>query len=188
MVPSLPLLSCESSVSVNKTLIEKKDIFKHNASAAASEFCEWVQFGINVYIPDQKYQVNPDSSPWFWAVCTAAIVHRNHFFHLHQKDKSSESKVELRQASNCYKRVLEAPKLPYANKTKESITSQKLWSRDFWWIDNSVLNKSKSAIPPLFNGLELLSSASNKVKLFPENFSKNSNLVNSGYFFTCLPF
>ena len=63
MVPSLPLLSCESSVSVNKTLIEKKDIFKHNASAAASEFCEWVQFGINVYIPDQKYQVNPDSSP-----------------------------------------------------------------------------------------------------------------------------
>ena len=31
------------------------DIFKLSASAAASEFCEWVQVGINVYIPHRKY-------------------------------------------------------------------------------------------------------------------------------------
>ena len=48
------------------------------------------------------------------------------FFCLYQKDKSSDSKVKFRQASNCYKKVLEAAKLAYANKTKESITSQKL--------------------------------------------------------------
>ena len=40
----------------------------------------------------------------------------------------------------------------------------------------SVLNKGKSAIPPLLNGLELLSSASDEAKLFAENFSKNSNI------------
>ena len=28
-----------------------EDIFKLSASAAASEFCEWVQAGIDVYIP-----------------------------------------------------------------------------------------------------------------------------------------
>ena len=66
------------------------------------------------------------------------------------------------------------------DKTKESITSQKLGSRDFWRIANSVLNKSKSAIPPLFNGPEVLSSASDKAKLFAKNFSKNSNLDDSG--------
>ena len=33
---------------------------------------------------------------------------------------------------------------------------------------------------PLFNGLEVLSSASVKAKLFAENFSKNSNLDDSG--------
>ena len=66
------------------------------------------------------------------------------------------------------------------NKTKESITSNKLGSRDFWRIANSVLNKGKSAIPPLFNGPEVLSSASDKAKLFAENFSKNSNLGDSG--------
>ena len=35
-------------------------------------------------------------------------VHRNHFSHLQQKDKCSDSKVKFRQASNCWKRVLEA--------------------------------------------------------------------------------
>ena len=36
-----------------------EDIFKLSASAAASEFCEWVQVGIDVYIPHHKYQVKP---------------------------------------------------------------------------------------------------------------------------------
>ena len=49
-----------------------------------------------------------------------------------------------------------------------------------WRIANSVFNKSKSDIPPLFNGPEVLSSASDKAKLFARNFSKNSNLDDSG--------
>ena len=51
-----------------------------NASAAASKFCEWVQVGIDVYIPNQKYQVKPHSSQCFSAACTAAIVDRITFF------------------------------------------------------------------------------------------------------------
>ena len=157
-----------------------ENIFKLGASAAASEFSQWVQIGIDVYMPHREYQVKPHSSPWFSAACAAAIVHRNHFFRLYQREKSSDSKEKFRQASNRCKRVLEAAKLAYANKTKESITSQKLGSRDFWRIANSVLNKGKSAIPPLFNGLEVLSSASDKAKLFAENFSLNSNLDDLG--------
>ena len=158
--------------------VQWEDIFKLGACAAASEFCEWIQ--VDVYVPHRKYQVKPHSSPWFSAACAAAIVHRNHFFHLYQQNKSSESKVKFRQASNHCKRVLEAAKLAYATQTKESITSQKLGSRDFWPIANSVLNKGKSALPPLFNGPEVLSSASDKAKLFAKNFSKNSNLDDSG--------
>ena len=118
-----------------------ENIFKLGASTAASKFCEWVHVGIDVYIPHRKYQVKPHSSPWFSAACAAAIVHRNHFFRLYQQNKSSESKVKFRQASNRCKRVLEAAKLVYATKTKESITSQKLGCRDFWRIANSVFNK-----------------------------------------------
>ena len=63
---------------------------------------------------------------------------------------------------------------------KQSITPQKLGSRDFWRIVSSVLNKGKPAIPPLFNGPEVLSSACDKAKLFAENFFKNSNIDDSG--------
>ena len=51
---------------------------------------------------------------------------------MYQKDKSFESKGKFKHASNCCERVLEADKLAYANKTKESITSEKLGSWDFW--------------------------------------------------------
>ena len=142
-----------------------EDIFKLDASAVASEFCEWVQVGIDVYIPHIKYQVKPHSSPWFSAACSAAIVHRNHIFPLYQKDKFSASKAKFRQASNCCKRVLKLPNLHMLIK-QESITSQKLGSRDFWQIANTVLNKSKSVMRPLFNGLEVFPSASDKEKLF----------------------
>ena len=99
---------------------------------------------------------------------------------MYHREKSSDSKVKFRQASNRCKRVLEAAKLTYANKTKESITFQKLGSRDFWRIANSVLNKDKFAIAPLFNGPEVLSSASDKAKLVAEKFFLNSNLDDSG--------
>ena len=163
-----------------------EDIIKLGASAAASEFCEWVQVGTDVYIPHRKYQVKSHQSSWFSVACAAVIVHGNHFFCLYQKDKSSASKVKFRQASNQCKRVLEATKLACANKTKESITSQKLGSCDFWRIANSVLNKNKSAIPPLFNKLEVLSSASDKAKLLAEHFSKNSILMTQVSFYLFL--
>ena len=46
------------------------------------------KFDANVYIPHIP--------PWFSAACAAAIAHRNHFFCLYQKDKSSASKVKFR--------------------------------------------------------------------------------------------
>ena len=91
----------------------------------------FVQVGIDVYIPHCKYQVKPHSSPWFSATCAAAVVRRNHFSHLYQQNKSSESKGKFRQASACCKRVFEAVKLAHANKTKEYNTSQKLGSQVF---------------------------------------------------------
>ena len=147
-----------------------------------------VQFGIDVYIPHHKYQVKHHSSPWCSAGFAAAIIYRNHFFHLYQQNKSSESEVKFRQASNHCKRVLEATKLAYATKTKESFTSQKIGSRYFWRIANSVLNKSKSAIPPLFNRPEVLSSASDKANYFLKKLLRNLILMTlvSLYLFSLL--
>ena len=68
-------------------------------------------------------------------------------------------------------------------KQRSLITSQKLGFHDFWQIADSVLNKGKSAILPLYSCLEVLCSASDKAKLFAENLSKNSNLDDSGISF-----
>ena len=73
-----------------------EDIFKLGASAAAIDFCVWVQVGIDVYITHCKYQVKPYSSPWFSAACAAATVHRNLFLRLYQQKKSFESKGKFR--------------------------------------------------------------------------------------------
>ena len=54
------------------------------------------------------------------------------------------------------------------------------WLSQFWWIANSVLDKSKSTLPSLFNSPDVLSSGSDKAELFAKNFSKNSNLDESG--------
>ena len=77
--------------------------------------------------------------------------------------------------------VFETVNLAYPSKTKDSITSKKLHSRDFWQIANGVLTRSKSAIPPLINGPEGLASAYGKAKLLARNFFKNSNLEDSGF-------
>ena len=44
-----------------------------------------------------------------------------------------------------------------------------------------VLNKGKSAIPPLFNGPEVLPSASDKAKLFAKTFLRTLTLMSQAF-------
>ena len=61
-------------------LVPWEDSYKLSASAAACEFHEWFQVGIDINIPYPKYQVKLASSPLFSAAYAATIVHRNCFF------------------------------------------------------------------------------------------------------------
>ena len=91
---------------------------------------------------------------------------------MYQQYKLFESKLKFGQASNHWKRVLEAAKLAYGNK----IT----WLLGLLANCYSVLSKGKSTIPPQFNSPEVLSSASDRAKLFAKNLSKNSNFDDLG--------
>ena len=99
-----------------------EDIFKLGTSAADSEFCECVQVGIDVYIPYRKYQALSSQASLISMVFSCFYCchssYKSLFSFVHQKDKSSDSKVKFRQASNHCKRVLEGTKLAYANKTR----------------------------------------------------------------------
>ena len=58
-----------------------EDIFKLSALFADSQFCQWVQVGIDIYIyiPHREYKIKPQPSPLFSVASAVAIVHRNHF-------------------------------------------------------------------------------------------------------------
>ena len=43
--------------------VQWEDMFKLSVSASASEVCDWVKLGIDVYISHPKYQVKPLSCP-----------------------------------------------------------------------------------------------------------------------------
>ena len=97
-------------------------------------------------------------------------LHRMNLLNL----KKSSHKLEI-----VAKRFLKLPNLHMLTK-QEFISSQKLCFPDFFKNANTVLNEGRPVIPPLLNDGELLSSGFDKTKLFAKNFSKNSNLHDSG--------
>ena len=94
------------------------------------------------------------------------------------------SKSKFRQASHHCKKIIEAAKLAYANKTWEFNTFHKFGYCNFWQVLNSVLSKCKSTISPLFNGPEVLSSVSDMEEIFLKIFSENFNLDDPGVSFS----
>ena len=100
------------------------------------------------------------------------------------------NRLNLKKSSNriviVTKGFLKMPILHMVIK-QEFITSQKLGPQVFWRIANSIFKKDKSAIPPPFNFPEVLSSASDKAKLFAKKFSKNPNRDGSGMSLSIFP-
>ena len=119
--------------------VPREDFFKLNYSTAASKFRKGASELMYISLIVNISQVSFISM--VSGACIASTAHGNHLFHLHQQNKSPASKVKFRQANNHYKGILEAAKLNYANKTKESITSHKLGSCDIWKIANSFTTK-----------------------------------------------
>jgi len=126
-----------------------RSALKGNVNTAAQEVTEWIQIGMEVYIPSRRYQQKPHSQPWFSPECAAAICQRNFFFHKYQRDRTVENLSLFKAARRRCKKILDLARERYAKQTRESISSQKLGSKDFWRICNSVLNRSKSSLPSL---------------------------------------
>ena len=78
------------------------------------------------------------------------------------------------------KGFLKLPNLHMLIKQKSPSFNRNLVLRTFGEFPiYSVSNKGKSTIPPLFNGPEVLSSASDNAKLLAEKFRRDSNFDDS---------
>ena len=157
------------------------EIFRVGSSDVVLKLSEWVKCGINSFVPCHKYHLYPNSQPWFTPACATAIAHRNHFFHLKQRDNCLENHKLFRHARNRCCKVLRDAKDYYSNSIRSSIESTVLGSRQFWHITNKILNRGKSQIPPIFNGPEVLTSSKDKADLFCDCFSQNSTLDDANH-------
>ena len=157
------------------------NIFSLSADDSVFEVNSWLQAGMDAFISWQRFQVKPHSSPWFSPACAAAISHRNYYFHLYHRNCSPDNKRLFNVARNRCKKVLNDTKTRYSEAIKSRISSQKLGSRDFWKIYNSVFNKGKSIVPPLFHDSDVLTSSKEKAELLAQNFSTNPALDATGH-------
>ena len=107
----------------------------------------------DVYVLHCQFQIKPHLSPWFSIACAAAMVHRNHFFARTNRINLLNLKESSDRLVIIAKGFLKLPNLHDAIKAKAFIICQKLGCLNFLQIANSVLNKGKSAIPPLYNAM-----------------------------------
>ena len=143
---------------------------------AASDITEWIKIGMKVYIPSRSFQQAPHSQPWFTAECATAICQRNFYFHKNQR-QDYRNLVLFKAAFRRCKRTFDLARDRYAKQTRESISSQKLGSKDFWRICNSVLRRNKSCLPSLKLTSDTLAvSSADKAELLSQEFAKNSTL------------
>ena len=150
-------------------------------AAAAKELSEWIQVGIETYVPSKTYQVRPATQPWFTPECSAAIAHRNHYFHRYQRSMTTTNLRLFRQARASCKRVLLTAKANYASHTRSLVSSQRLGTKDFWKICNRVLNKTKSSSTPLVNADGSVSvSSDSKAQRLCDQFASNSTIRDAG--------
>ena len=157
-------------------------IFKSGACKAATYISEWIIDGMNCFIPSKKFQQRPNSQPWFTPECAAAIAHRNHFFHVYQQNRDDDNAhAEFNAARNYCRRILRNSKCSYAQTIRTEISNERPGTRGFWKISRKVLNSGKASVPTLIHGPEVISSSSEKAKLFAANFASNSTLDDQGH-------
>ena len=98
-------------------------MFEHGTSAAASEFCEWVEVGTDLYIFHRNYQVKAHSFPWFSAAGATAVAYRTtSFLYTNVFINLLCLRLTAKENDHLCKRVVKSVKLAFANKTKESIS------------------------------------------------------------------
>ena len=119
----------------------------------------------------------------FRATCSTVVAHRNYSFILYSPmEEILRVKVKFSEESNHCRRVIEAGKLTYDNRTKESIFFQKPCCRDFWLMANSICNKVKSAVFPLFVFWTCWILHLVRQRLFAESISENPTLMTDEVF------
>ena len=130
-----------------------------------------IQISIEAHVPYKTYQVRSVSQLWFTPECSAAIAHRNHYFHGYQRSKTTSNLGLFRQARASCKRVPLASKANYASHICHLVSSQRLGTKDF--------SKSITAFSTSRNPLQLFLSMPMVAFLYHHTPKPNNFVISS---------
>lgn len=113
--------------------------------------------------------------------CAVAIAQYNYYYHLYQKKWCNRRLSVLLTACNQHKKVLKNAKSSYEQASHSKFENKKLSSCVFWKISNKILNRGILPVPSSINDPEVISSVSDKAKIFAMNVASNSMLDDKGH-------
>ena len=101
-----------------------ENTYNLSAAAGATEFCEWIN---EFFTYPSKVLVQASFMSMIFSCLSCFHCYTKSLFCEYQQNRSDVSKSNLRQANSLLKIVLECTKLGYADRTRDSISLQKLW-------------------------------------------------------------
>lgn len=159
---------------------------------ASTYTCYWTAFNNSVF-PCQTLFLDSgqknnnkiiNSQPWFMSECVVAIDNYNYYYYnISHREQSSRILDAFRTVHNHCKRVIGNAKCSCAQAVQAQVMVKIKILRfgKFWKISNQNHNRGKVSVPTIINVTEVISSLSDKTKLFTINFVSNSTLDNNGH-------
>lgn len=150
--------------------------FSDDPNSTADQITEWIQCGIDSYVPSSFKPGRPNSPKWFTADCQRAVLRKNQAFHSWLVSQSPETRAAYISARNSCSRVIDQSKKSYVEKVHDQICNSN--PNSFWSLAKSVTsNFCHSAFPTLQNPDGSLSAdPQSKADTFAKMFSSNSTL------------
>lgn len=145
------------------------EFFKCRASRTSSVISE--------YTPEKITQEKGNSQPCFTPVYAAAITHCNHYHNICNRKRCNGTLDSFRTARNHRKKILENAECTYAQAALAKVVSKRLGPMN---SGNQIL-KRQSVSTYIIKGPEVISSSSNKTKVFVKDFAFNSTLEDKGH-------
>lgn len=96
-----------------------------------------MKVGIEAFPTYQKSSGGPETYSWLTRACSSAIVHKNNFFRLYQRDSSDHNRSLFVIAHNNYIPVLNEYKSLFAVRVSHGIASHKFGRRNYKRLCNN---------------------------------------------------
>jgi len=158
-----------------------KDIISADIDSSVAKLTNAIQTAMATFIPNKQFIHKPNSAPWFNQACQTAISVRNHHYHIYKGEPNENNRQTFLNARKSCKQTIRLAKTQHATHYQDKIAQSKVGDKSFWRLTKEIQKgNSRSVIPSLIQGDQVLSDAKDKANLFCSIFANISTLDDQG--------